>query len=74
MDVSKLDIRVGKIVDVNVVEGSEKLYVEKIDVGEAEPRQICSGLRLFIPIERFFSLTKQCTQSPRFGCLQPQAC
>jgi aminoacyl tRNA synthase complex-interacting multifunctional protein 1 len=29
------------------------LYVEKIDVGEAEPRQVVSGLRQFISVEDF---------------------
>ena len=42
---TKLDLRVGVIVDVWEHPDSEKLWVEKIDVGEAEPRQIVSGLR-----------------------------
>mmetsp|Transcript_12033 Transcript_12033/g.17738 ORF Transcript_12033/g.17738 Transcript_12033/m.17738 type:complete len:427 (-) Transcript_12033:160-1440(-) len=40
-----LDIRVGKIVEVWEHPEAEKLFCEKIDVGEAEPRQIASGLR-----------------------------
>eukprot|EP00979_Chaetoceros_neogracilis_P013884 scaffold4141_cov199-Chaetoceros_neogracile.AAC.2 len=47
LNVSALDIRVGKIIDVWEHEGSEKLWCEKIDLGEAEPRQILSGLRAF---------------------------
>jgi len=51
LDISRVDIRVGKIVDVKVLEGSDKLYIEQIDVGEEKPRQILSGLRLFVPLE-----------------------
>jgi hypothetical protein len=28
------------------------LYMEKIDVGEAEPRQVLSGLANYVPIDR----------------------
>ena len=43
----KLDIRVGKIVEAWEHPDSEKLWVEKIDVGDegGEPRQIASELR-----------------------------
>ena len=42
-----LDVRVGKIVEAWEHPDSEKLWVEKIDVGDegGEPRQIASGLR-----------------------------
>ncbi|XP_072938140.1 tyrosine--tRNA ligase, cytoplasmic [Epargyreus clarus] len=48
---SKLDIRVGRIVEVSLHPDADSLYVEKIDVGEAEPRTIVSGLVNFVPIE-----------------------
>lgn len=45
------DIRVGKIVECSAHPQSEKLYVEKIDVGEAgKLRLIGSGLQQFIPL------------------------
>jgi methionine--tRNA ligase beta chain len=44
-----LDVRVGKIVEAWAHPDSEKLWCEKIDVGEAEPRQIASGLRAYYP-------------------------
>ena len=47
----RLDIRVGRIVSVARHPEADKLYVEQIDVGEAQPRQILSGLVPFIPIE-----------------------
>lgn len=45
-----LDIRVGRIVKVWRHEEADTLYVEEVDVGEPEPRTICSGLVNYIPI------------------------
>lgn len=42
-----LDVRVGKIVEAWPHSDSEKLWCEKIDVGEAEPREIASGIRAY---------------------------
>lgn len=47
-ELSRLDIRVGKIVDVSTHPALEKIFVEKIDVGEDEPRTICSGLQGYL--------------------------
>ncbi|CAO2041892.1 unnamed protein product [Urochloa humidicola] len=46
-----LDIRVGKVVKAWRHPEADTLYVEEVDVGEAEPRTICSGLVNFLPIE-----------------------
>mmetsp|Transcript_20836 Transcript_20836/g.36948 ORF Transcript_20836/g.36948 Transcript_20836/m.36948 type:complete len:795 (-) Transcript_20836:35-2419(-) len=43
--VTMIDFRVGRIVEVWELEGSDQLFCEKIDVGEEEPREIASGLR-----------------------------
>ncbi|XP_014603079.1 PREDICTED: tyrosine--tRNA ligase, cytoplasmic isoform X1 [Polistes canadensis] len=49
---SRLDIRVGKIVDVKKHPDADSLYVEKIDLGENNgPRTIVSGLVNYVPIE-----------------------
>merc|ERR1719217_1316702 len=40
-----LDVRVGRIVEAWEHPDSEKLWCERIDVGEEEPREIASGLR-----------------------------
>merc|ERR1712226_1363836 len=48
---ARLDMRVGKIVEVSRHPDAEKLYVEKIDLGEAVPRTIVSGLVDFVPQE-----------------------
>ena len=42
---SKVDIRVGKIVDIQPNTEGDKLYNEQIDVGNGEIRKIASGLR-----------------------------
>lgn len=47
LNVTALDIRIGKIIEVWEHESSDKLWCEKIDFGEGEPRQVLSGLRAF---------------------------
>lgn len=44
---SQIEIRVGKILSVEVVEGTDKLLKLSVDMGEEVPRQIISGIRLF---------------------------
>ncbi|KAF3451110.1 hypothetical protein FNV43_RR07199 [Rhamnella rubrinervis] len=46
-----LDIRVGRILRAWRHGEADSLYVEEVDVGEPEPRIICSGLVNFIPLE-----------------------
>lgn len=48
---SRLEIKIGKIVEVSKHPDAEALYIEKIDLGEAVPRTIVSGLVNFVPIE-----------------------
>ncbi|XP_050592711.1 tyrosine--tRNA ligase, cytoplasmic isoform X2 [Bombus affinis] len=49
---ARLDIRVGKIVEVSKHPDADSLYIEKIDIGEASgPRTIISGLVNYVPIE-----------------------
>ncbi|XP_018377922.1 PREDICTED: tyrosine--tRNA ligase, cytoplasmic [Trachymyrmex cornetzi] len=48
---TRLDIRVGKIVEVKKHPNADSLYVEKIDLGESSgPRTIVSGLVNFVPL------------------------
>ena len=53
-DFTKLDIRMGKILEVEVVEDADKLLKCQVDVGEKDkegnivPRQILSGIREYI--------------------------
>lgn len=41
----KLNLKIGKIIEIDTHPDAEKLYLEKIDVGEEKPRQIISGLK-----------------------------
>ena len=47
LDPSKLDVRIGVILKCHAHPEAEKLLVEQIDLGEATPRTICSGLKAF---------------------------
>ena len=42
-------MKVGQILNVEPVKGSNKLLAFKLDFGEAEPRQILSGIAKFYP-------------------------
>ncbi|MBW0553421.1 hypothetical protein O181_093136 [Austropuccinia psidii MF-1] len=46
-----IDMRIGKIVQIEKHPDADSLYVEKIDFGESEPRTVISGLVNHIPIE-----------------------
>ena len=47
-----MDIRVGRVVEVYKNPASEKLYNEKVDIGNGEIRSIASGLQKLVPIEQ----------------------
>jgi tyrosyl-tRNA synthetase len=51
-DISRLDIRVGRILSAQKHSGADSLYVESIDLGEPTgPRQVVSGLANYIPLD-----------------------
>ncbi|XP_054460861.1 aminoacyl tRNA synthase complex-interacting multifunctional protein 1-like [Anoplopoma fimbria] len=52
VDVSRLDLRVGRIITTVQLPETEGLYVEEVDVGEASPRTVVSGLAKHIPLEQ----------------------
>ncbi|XP_064613085.1 tyrosine--tRNA ligase, cytoplasmic-like [Liolophura sinensis] len=47
----RLDFRVGKIISAEKHPESNTLYVEKVDLGEEEPRSVLSGLVDLVPLE-----------------------
>ncbi|XP_060557988.1 aminoacyl tRNA synthase complex-interacting multifunctional protein 1-like isoform X2 [Ruditapes philippinarum] len=51
IDISRLDLRVGKIVGVKKHPDADSLYVEDVDLGEGQTRTIVSGLVKHVPIE-----------------------
>ncbi|XP_073698394.1 aminoacyl tRNA synthase complex-interacting multifunctional protein 1a isoform X2 [Garra rufa] len=52
VDVSRLDLRVGRIISAEKHPDADALYVEQVDVGEAAPRTVVSGLVKHIPLEQ----------------------
>ena len=46
-----VNLRVGKVLKAYKHEDADKLYVEEVDVGEEEPRTICSGLVPYMSAE-----------------------
>lgn len=58
-DFAKLEIKIGTIISVEIVEDADKLLKLMVDVGEAEPRQIVSGIRTYFEDSQFL-VGKQC--------------
>lgn len=50
--INNLDIRVGFLKNCRKHPEADTLYVEDIDVGDATPRQVCSGLVAHIPLDQ----------------------
>uniref|UniRef100_A0AAR2L736 Tyrosine--tRNA ligase n=1 Tax=Pygocentrus nattereri TaxID=42514 RepID=A0AAR2L736_PYGNA len=48
---SRLDLRVGKVISVEKHPDADSLYLEKIDVGEEQPRTVVSGLVAYVSQE-----------------------
>lgn len=49
--IARVDLRVGKIVEIEKHPNADRLYIEKVDFGEAEPRTVVSGLVEHVPID-----------------------
>lgn len=56
VDVSRLDLRVGRIISAQKHPDADALYVEQVDVGEAAPRTVVSGLVKHVPLEQVLHL------------------
>lgn len=52
VDVSRLDLRIGCIITAKKHPDADSLYVEEVDVGEAAPRTVVSGLVNHVPLEQ----------------------
>ena len=48
-DCKKIDMRIGKIISAERLDGSDKLLKILVDIGEETPRQILSGIAEFTP-------------------------
>lgn len=51
VNVSRLDLRIGRIVGVRKHPLAETLYVQEVDVGEPAPRTVVSALARHLPLE-----------------------
>ncbi len=67
-DFAKLDIAIGTITAVEVVEEADKLLKLTVDIGEESPRQIISGIREYFEDAQLL-VGKQC---PFLVNLQPR--
>ena len=54
-DFQKIEIKVGTVLSVAVVEGADKLYILEVDLGEEKPRQILSGIRESVTAEELLN-------------------
>ncbi|XP_063314444.1 aminoacyl tRNA synthase complex-interacting multifunctional protein 1 isoform X2 [Pelobates fuscus] len=52
VNVSRLDLRVGRILSAKKHPDADSLYVEEVDVGEPAPRTVVSGLVKHIPLDQ----------------------
>uniref|UniRef100_A0A0C9S8I2 methionine--tRNA ligase n=1 Tax=Wollemia nobilis TaxID=56998 RepID=A0A0C9S8I2_9CONI len=52
ISIARIDIRVGLITKAQKHPDADSLYVEEIDIGEASPRTVVSGLVKYIPLEQ----------------------
>ncbi|KAI2668199.1 Aminoacyl tRNA synthase complex-interacting multifunctional protein 1 [Labeo rohita] len=64
VDVSRLDLRVGRIISAEKHPDADALYVEQVDVGEAAPRTVVSGLVKHIPLEQNRMAVLLCNLKP----------
>lgn len=66
-ELSRLEIRVGRILECEPHPDADTLYVEKVDVGEDEPRTIISGLVKYVPLDAMLgrSVVVLCNLKPR---------
>jgi methionine--tRNA ligase beta chain len=48
-DFKKIEIKIGKVISAQKVEGADKLVKFMFDIGEAQPVQILAGIAEFFP-------------------------
>lgn len=68
---SRLDLRVGVVLEARRHPGAEKLFVEQIDLGEPSgPRQVVSGLVDHVPLEKFVGARVVCVCNARASVMR----
>ena len=56
-DFKKVEMKAGKVLTAEPIEGSEKLLKLSVDLGEPEPRQVLSGIAKYIKPEDLVGTT-----------------
>lgn len=66
-DLAKVDIRVGRVVSVARHPTADNLYIEQIDLGEAAPRTVVSGLVKYLAADQIANrlVVVLCNLAPR---------
>lgn len=59
-ELSRLEVRVGRVLECEQHPDADTLYVEKVDIGEEEPRTILSGLVKYVKRENLVGRTVLC--------------
>lgn len=54
VDVSRLDLRVGRIITALQLPDTDNVYVKHVDVGEAAQRTVVSELAKHIPVDQVY--------------------
>ena len=57
-DFKKVELRVGKVLSAEPVEGSEKLLKLSVDFGEESPRTVVSGIAQHVELDSFVGSQK----------------
>lgn len=66
-NLNQLEIKVGRIIKIDVHPEAENLYVEEVDMGEGKPRTIVSGLVKYCSVESLLNknVVVLCNLKPR---------
>lgn len=51
VDITRIDLRIGRIVKAEKHPDADSLYIEEVETGEEKNRTVISGLVKFIPVE-----------------------
>jgi methionyl-tRNA synthetase len=65
---SKIEVKIGTVLDAEVIPEADRLLKLRVDLGEAEPRQIISGIREYVTPEDIIG-----RQFPFVTNLEPRA-
>lgn len=59
-DLGRVELRVGRIIEANTIEGADRLLSIALDIGEAKPRQVIAGIRVAYQPEQLKGMSVVC--------------